>query len=77
VREAAEESGLRVRLLAAPSLALPRGYPHERVAAPWWITEVLVPADNHVSASHVPVDHQWGLCKRQKRSQEAVRGDRR
>ena len=59
VREAAEESGLRVRLLAAPSPALPRGYPHERVAAPWWITEVMVPADNHVREPHIHIDHQY------------------
>jgi 8-oxo-dGTP pyrophosphatase MutT (NUDIX family) len=59
VREAVEESGLRVRLLAAPSPALPRGYPHGRVAAPWWITEVMVPADNHVREPHVHVDHQY------------------
>lgn len=59
VREAVEESGLRVRLLAAPSPALPRGYPHERVAAPWWITEVMVPADNHTSEPHVHIDHQY------------------
>lgn len=59
VREAAEESGLVVRLLTAPSPALPPGYPHERVAAPWWITEVLVPADNHVSEPHSHVDHQY------------------
>ena len=59
VREAAEESGMRVRLLAGPSPGLPRGYPHERVAAPWWITEVMVPTDNHVSTSHIHVDHQY------------------
>ncbi|MGH3898065.1 MAG: NUDIX domain-containing protein [Pseudonocardiaceae bacterium] len=59
VREAAEESGLTVRLLAGPSPALPLGYPHERVAAPWWITEVMVPADNHLSAPHIHVDHQY------------------
>lgn len=49
LREAVEESGLRVRLLACPTPALPMGYPHERVAAPWWITEVMVPADNHLA----------------------------
>jgi 8-oxo-dGTP pyrophosphatase MutT (NUDIX family) len=59
VREAEEESGLAVRLLAAPSPGLPRGYPHERVAAPWWITEMLVPADNHLAEPHVHVDHQY------------------
>lgn len=59
VREAAEESGLTVRLLAGPSSALPVGYPHERVAAPWWITEVMVPADNHLPTPHIHVDHQY------------------
>jgi 8-oxo-dGTP pyrophosphatase MutT (NUDIX family) len=59
VREATEESGLEVRLLACPTPALPRGYPHERVAAPWWITEVRVPADNHLDKPHVHVDHQY------------------
>ena len=59
LRETAEESGLAVRLLAGPSPLLPPGYPHERVAAPWWITEVAVPADNHLSQPHVHVDHQY------------------
>ncbi|MET9260526.1 NUDIX domain-containing protein [Amycolatopsis sp. NPDC004079] len=60
VRETVEETGLlQVRLLACPTPALPGGYPHERVAAPWWITEVLVPADNHLAEPHVHVDHQY------------------
>lgn len=59
LREAVEESGLPVRLLACPAPALPLGYPHERVAAPWWITEVMVPADNHLAEPHVHVDHQY------------------
>jgi 8-oxo-dGTP pyrophosphatase MutT (NUDIX family) len=59
VRETTEESGMEVRLLACPTPTLPPGYPHERVAAPWWITEVLVPADNHLSEPHVHVDHQY------------------
>ncbi len=60
VRETTEESGLqKIRLLAGPSLALPVGYPHERVPAPWWITEMRVPADNHLDAPHVHVDHQY------------------
>lgn len=59
LREAVEESGLQVRLLACPTPTLPAGYPHERVAAPWWITEVLVPADNHLAEPHVHVDHQY------------------
>lgn len=59
VREATEESGLRVRLLACPSPTLPTGYPHERVPAPWWITELSVPGDNHLDEPHVHVDHQY------------------
>ena len=59
LREAVEESGREVRLLACPSLALPPGYPHERVPAPWWITEVMVPADNHLDEPHIHVDHQY------------------
>lgn len=59
VREATEESGLEVRLLAGPSPALPSGYPHQRVAAPWWITEMMVPADNHLDEPHIHIDHQY------------------
>jgi 8-oxo-dGTP pyrophosphatase MutT (NUDIX family) len=59
LREAEEESGLEVRLLACPTPTLPGGYPHQRVAAPWWITEVMVPADNHLAEPHVHVDHQY------------------
>lgn len=59
VRQAIEESGLEVRLLPSPSPALPLGYPHERVVAPWWITEVIVPADNHLAEPHTHVDHQY------------------
>lgn len=59
VRETVEESGLEVRLLACPSPVLPAGYPHDRVAAPWWIAEMMVPADNHLAEPHVHVDHQY------------------
>ncbi|ANY07785.1 NUDIX hydrolase [Pseudonocardia sp. HH130630-07] len=59
VREATEESGLLVRLLGCPAPQLPQGYPHERVAAPWWMTEVGVPADNHLAEPHVHIDHQY------------------
>jgi hypothetical protein len=49
-----------VRLLPAPTaLPLPPGYPHERVAAPWWVTELDVPADNHTPVEHVHIDHQY------------------
>jgi 8-oxo-dGTP pyrophosphatase MutT (NUDIX family) len=60
LREVAEETGLRVRLLPAPTaLPLPPGYPHEPVAAPWWVTELDVPADNHTPIEHVHIDHQY------------------
>lgn len=59
VREALEESGREVRLLACPTPALPVGYPHTRVPAPWWINEIMVPADNHLDEPHVHVDHQY------------------
>ena len=59
VREAAEESGLQVRLLAGPTPALPAGYTHAHVQAPWWINEMMVPADNHLNGPHVHVDHQY------------------
>jgi 8-oxo-dGTP pyrophosphatase MutT (NUDIX family) len=59
VREVVEESGLQVRLLSYPMPALPVGYPHAPVAAPWWITEMMVPPDNHLDEPHVHVDHQY------------------
>jgi 8-oxo-dGTP pyrophosphatase MutT (NUDIX family) len=60
VREVAEETGLRVRLLSSPgALPLPPGYPHEPVTPPWWVTELEVPADSHVQAGHVHIDHQY------------------
>lgn len=59
VREALEESGLEIRLLPSPSPSLPLGYPHERVPVPWWISELTVPADNHLADPHIHVDHQY------------------
>ena len=61
-REVQEETGLaEVRLLEPPAPALPAGFPptHARVPLPWWITEMQVPADNHLAAGHVHVDHVW------------------
>ncbi|MGH8966951.1 MAG: hypothetical protein ACRDXB_16700, partial [Actinomycetes bacterium] len=49
----------QVRLLACPSPTLPVGSPHPPVPQPWWITEMLVPADNHLEEPHVHVDHQY------------------
>jgi 8-oxo-dGTP pyrophosphatase MutT (NUDIX family) len=60
VREVEEESGLRkVRLVEALTPGVPVGFPHATVAAPWWITEQDVPADNHLAQPHVHVDHQY------------------
>jgi 8-oxo-dGTP pyrophosphatase MutT (NUDIX family) len=60
VREVEEESGLRgIRLINPPTPAVPVGFPFPTVAAPWWITEQRVPADNHLAVPHVHVDHQY------------------
>ena len=62
IREVEEETGLRgVRLLEPPAPALPAGFPatHSRVPLPWWITEMPVPADSHLSDQHVHIDHVW------------------
>jgi len=58
IRETEEETGLRgVRLLAPTSPELPAGYPHPRMPQPWWVSELQVPADNHLGEPHVHVDH--------------------
>jgi 8-oxo-dGTP pyrophosphatase MutT (NUDIX family) len=62
IREIEEETGLKdVRLLGFPAPALPAGFPdtHALVPLPWWITEIGVPADNHLAEPHVHVDHMW------------------
>jgi 8-oxo-dGTP pyrophosphatase MutT (NUDIX family) len=62
IREVEEETGLRgVRIFGYPAPALPAGFPdtHVLVPLPWWITEVEVPADNHLAEVHVHVDHMW------------------
>ena len=62
IREVEEETGPRgVRLVEPPAPALPAGFPvtHSRVPLPWWITEMRVPADNHLAEDHVHVDHVW------------------
>jgi 8-oxo-dGTP pyrophosphatase MutT (NUDIX family) len=59
-REVLEETGIAVELLAAPvGMPLPVGYPHPQVTAPWWITELDVPADNHTPDPHIHIDHQY------------------
>ena len=60
LREVAEETGLGgLRLIQPPAPGLPEGFPHGRVDPPWWITELHVPADNHLAEPHVHVDHQY------------------
>jgi 8-oxo-dGTP pyrophosphatase MutT (NUDIX family) len=60
MREVEEESGLRgMRLIDSPTPGLPAGFRHATVAAPWWIAEQDVPADNHLAEAHVHVDHQY------------------
>ncbi|MEU8075875.1 NUDIX domain-containing protein [Catellatospora citrea] len=59
-REVLEETGVEVSVLPTPSaMPLPSGYPHPAVPAAWWITELQVPADNHVAEAHVHIDHQY------------------
>jgi 8-oxo-dGTP pyrophosphatase MutT (NUDIX family) len=59
LREVGEESGLSVRLINQLTVPLPVGYPHPRVAQPWWINEMPVPADNHLPVAHIHIDHQY------------------
>lgn len=57
-RETEEETGLRgVTLLEPARPDLPAGYPHPRMPQPWWVSELRVPADNHLGEPHVHVDH--------------------
>ena len=57
VRETAEELGCEVRLLPGPSLPLPAGYPHERMAPPWWVVEMPASPDSHTASRHHHLDH--------------------
>lgn len=61
LREVAEESGLRVRLAAAPAPPLPEAVAaaRRRVEPPWWILEQPVPSDNHLAERHMHVDHLY------------------
>lgn len=62
LREVEEETGLSgVRMVGMPSPSLPAGFPDTRrlIPLPVWITEIEVPADNHLSEPHVHVDHMW------------------
>ncbi|MEV7930414.1 NUDIX domain-containing protein [Kitasatospora sp. NPDC088779] len=57
VREIEEETGLQAELLPGPTLALPAGFPHSAVVAPWWVVEMEACADNHTREPHVHIDH--------------------
>lgn len=59
LRELTEESGRKGRLLPAPVMELPVGYPHPAVTAPWWTVEVQASRDNHHPEPHVHVDHLY------------------
>jgi ADP-ribose pyrophosphatase YjhB (NUDIX family) len=57
LREAREETGLEVHLLPGPAVAVPAGFPHATVCAPWWVVEMRARADNHTREPHVHLDH--------------------
>ena len=59
LREVAEETGLRVRLVPGPAAPLPPDLPRAVVAAPWWTVEQPVPSDNHLAGPHIHVDHLY------------------
>jgi 8-oxo-dGTP pyrophosphatase MutT (NUDIX family) len=59
LRETLEETGLAVRLIEPDAPKWPAGYPHLRVAQPWWISELPVPPDNYLPSDHVHVDHVY------------------
>jgi 8-oxo-dGTP pyrophosphatase MutT (NUDIX family) len=62
LRETEEETGLAgVRLLGYPAPSVPSDFPstHTQIPLPWWMTEIEVPADNHLAIPHVHVDHVW------------------
>lgn len=54
LREAAEESGFRPRLLPAP---LPSGYPHPGVVGPWWTVDMVAGPDGRTDVRHLHRDH--------------------
>ncbi|MEV7006658.1 NUDIX domain-containing protein [Streptosporangium sp. NPDC051022] len=57
LREITEETGLVTQLIPAPAVALPAGFPHTAVTAPWWIVEMDACADNHTAEPHIHVDN--------------------
>lgn len=60
-REVAEETGLAVTFLPAPTApAPPEVVATGKLASPpWWIIEQPIGADNHVAEPHVHVDHLY------------------
>lgn len=61
-RELLEETGiLHARLVPPPGLALPPGFPSDRVVVPtpWMIVEMPIPGDNGLSDHHIHVDFQY------------------
>jgi 8-oxo-dGTP pyrophosphatase MutT (NUDIX family) len=59
LREVAEETGLRVRLIYPPCPPLPMGYSPRQIVQPWWIDEVPVPRDSHATTDHLHTDHLY------------------
>ena len=59
VREAAEETGLVVRLIAQDTLPLPSAYAERQVPHPWWVLELVVRSDGQLAGPHLHVDHQY------------------
>lgn len=60
-REVAEETGLAVSLVPAPSAPAPEGVIAIRkvLSPPWWILEQPVDRDNHVAEPHLHIDHLY------------------
>ncbi|MEU9891081.1 NUDIX domain-containing protein [Sphaerisporangium sp. NPDC051011] len=56
-RETLEELGCQVRLLPAPGLPLPEGFPHPAGVAPWWVVSMRASPDSHTPARHMHEDH--------------------
>jgi len=58
-REVAEETGLAITILPAPSVPVPDAVAAlgRLVSPPWWILEQPVDSDNHLAEAHFHVDH--------------------
>jgi 8-oxo-dGTP pyrophosphatase MutT (NUDIX family) len=58
-REVAEETGLAITILPAPSVPVPDVVTElgRLVSPPWWILEQPVDSDNHLAQAHIHVDH--------------------